>query len=135
MYKNILVPVVFDEEHDNQASFTVARALADEGTKFTVVHVLEAIPAYVTAEIPDEVLTRTHDDVANALAQSAKGLLGAVPMLIPGHAGRALVDFANDNDIDCIVLASHRPEFSDIFLGSTAARVVRHANCSVHVIR
>ena len=110
MYKNILVPVLFDEEHDTQASFLVARALAGEGAKFTVVHVLETIPNYVTSEIPKEVLARTRH-------------------------GRAIVDYADENDIDCIVLASHRPGFGDIFLGSTASRVVRHAKCSVHVIR
>ncbi|WP_170501927.1 universal stress protein, partial [Ruegeria atlantica] len=37
--------------------------------------------------------------------------------------------------IDCIVLASHKPGMKDFFLGSTAALVVRHARCSVHVLR
>ena len=59
MYKNILVPVIFDEHHDTQSSYLVARALAGEHAKFTVVHVLEAIPTYVTAEIPVEVLEKT----------------------------------------------------------------------------
>ncbi|SFR38818.1 universal stress protein [Litoreibacter janthinus] len=135
MYKHILVPVVFDETHDTQASFLAARALADKDAKFTVIHVVEAIPAYFTAEIPDDVLKNTHDGIAKSLTQSAKGLPGAVPTLVSGHAGRTLVDYANDNDVDCIVMASHRPGFSDIFLGSTAARVVRHAKCAVHVIR
>ena len=135
MYKNILVPVVFDELHDTQASFLVARALAAEDAKFTVVHALEAIPSYVTAEIPNEVLARTRHEVEKSLVQTAKALPGSVPMLISGSAGRAVVDYASDNDIDCIVLASHTPGFGDIFLGSTAARVVRHAKCSVHVIR
>ena len=135
MYKNILVPVVFDEEHDTQASFLAARALADKDAKFTVVHVIEAIPAYFTAEIPDDVLSNAHDDVATLLTKSAKALPGAASKLITGHPGRTLVDYANENGVDCIVIASHRPGFSDIFLGSTAARVVRHANCSVHVIR
>ncbi|MBT8411941.1 MAG: universal stress protein, partial [Octadecabacter sp.] len=44
-------------------------------------------------------------------------------------------DFATDNSIDCIIMASHQPGLEDYFLGSTAARVVRHAKCSVHVIR
>jgi universal stress protein F len=33
------------------------------------------------------------------------------------------------------VIASHRPGIQDYFLGSTASRVVRHANCTVHVMR
>jgi universal stress protein F len=135
MYKNILVPVLFDEGHDTQASYLVARALADEGAKFTVVHVLETIPSYVTFEIPSDVLARTRHEVETSLVQSAKGLPGAVPMLISGHAGRAIVDYASKNNVDCIVIASHKLGIEVQFLGSTAARVVRHAKCSVHVIR
>ncbi|SHF56353.1 Nucleotide-binding universal stress protein, UspA family [Litoreibacter ascidiaceicola] len=135
MYKNILVPVVFDKDHDTQASYAVARALADKNAKFTVAHVIEDIPDYVTTSIPRDVLASTRREAEASLAQAAKDLSGSTPKMISGHAGRSIVDYANDNDIDCIVLASHRPGFSDLFLGSTAARVVRHAKCAVHVIR
>ena len=33
------------------------------------------------------------------------------------------------------MIASHKPGFSDYFIGSTAARIVRHAQCSVLVTR
>ena len=36
---------------------------------------------------------------------------------------------------DCIVIGSHKPGLIDYLLGSTAARVVRHAPCAVHVLR
>ena len=36
---------------------------------------------------------------------------------------------------DLIVMASHRPELKDYLLGPNAARVVRHASCSVLVVR
>ncbi|HJO73056.1 MAG TPA: universal stress protein [Rhodospirillales bacterium] len=40
-------------------------------------------------------------------------------------------------DIECslIVMASTQPEHQDYFLGPNAARVVRHAKCSVLVVR
>ena len=135
MYKHILVPVLFDERHDTQASYLAARALADDDAKFTVVHVMESIPSYAVAEIPGEVLANTRNEVEKALVQSARALPGAETMLISGHAGRAIVDYAAENGVDCIIVASHRPGFEDLFLGSTAARVVRHAKCSGHVIR
>lgn len=34
-----------------------------------------------------------------------------------------------------IILASHRPELSDYLLGPNAAKVVRHSDCSVMVVR
>jgi nucleotide-binding universal stress UspA family protein len=135
MYKNILVPVLFDEEHDNQKSYQVARALADDDAKFTVAHVVEAIPNFVRLEMPTDVLEARHDKIKKMLGDAAKGLPGAVPELISGHAGNAILNYANENEIDCIVLASHRPGFEDLLLGSTASRVVRHAKCAVHVIR
>ena len=135
MYKNILIPVALDKDHDAKASFEAARLLADAGAVFTVVHVQEPIPAYVASQIPNEVLANTRHEIQAGLQQSAEEIPGARAQLISGHAGRAIVDFANENDIDCIVLASHKPGFENIFLGSTANRVVHHARCSVHVIR
>ncbi len=135
MYKNILVPVVLDKAHDTQASFQAARLLADADAVFSVVHVQEPIPAYAASQIPNDVLAHTRHEIQEQLNQNAKELPGAKAYLISGHAGRAIVDFANENDIDCIILASHKPGFEDIFLGTTANRVVHHAKCSVHVIR
>lgn len=135
MYKNILVPVLLDKEHDTQATYDIARALADVGAKFTVLHVIEAIPAFIQSQIPTEILARTHQELEEHLVEVARALAGAVPKLATGHAGNYIVDYAAEHDIDCIVIASHRPGLGDYLLGSTAARVVRHAKCSVHVAR
>lgn len=51
------------------------------------------------------------------------------------RAGRVITEYANKSDIDCVVIGSHKPGLRDYFLGSTAARVVRHAKCAVHVLR
>ncbi len=135
MYKNILVPVLFDEGHDFQAAVDAARALGSEGASFTVLHVLEDIPQFAMVEIGDAVLAGQRRLVKEKLATSAKLLEGAKPVLIHGHAGRGIVDYATENGVDCIVMASHQMGLSDYFLGSTASKVVRHAKCSVHVIR
>ncbi len=135
MYKNILVPVLFDEQHDTQASYAAARALADEGARFTVLHVMEQIPAYAAAQIPADVLTRARGEVEQSLKRSAEALPGASAVMVSGHPGRKIVDYASEHGVDCIVVASHVPGLENIFLGSTADRVVRHAKCAVHVIR
>ena len=135
MYKNILVPVVFDGENNAQASFSAARALAGEDAVLTLVHVLEDIPAYVSVQIPNDVLAATRREIEGSLNQLAESLPGAKTQLISGHAGRSIVDYADANEVDCIVVASHKPGIENMFLGSTASRVVRHAKCSVHVIR
>ena len=136
MYKNFLIPVLLDgNESAQQASYSAARALADEGAKFTVMHVMEEIPGFVSAEIPSDILTKAARAAENSLVQTAKALSGAATHLTRGHAGTAIVSYADEHNIDCIVIASHTPGIEDFFLGSTASRVVRHAKCSVHVIR
>ncbi len=135
MYKNILVPIILDGEHDTDASFNAARALASPEAAFTVLHVLEAIPNYAKTEIPGSVVANRQQEFAHSLTEAAKGLPGAKAQLISGHSGRSILDYAEANDIDCIVIASHQPGLEDFFLGSTASRVVRHAKCAVHVIR
>jgi len=42
---------------------------------------------------------------------------------------------AEDCDANLIMIASHKPGLRDYFIGSTAARVIRHAQCSVLVER
>lgn len=135
MYKNILIPVLFDEGHDTDASFRAARALADKDAKFTVLHVMEEIPNYARLEILSSAIEDSRKKIAEKLAEKAMAIPSATPVLISGHSGRSIVEYANGNNIDCIVVASHQLGLSDIFLGSTAAKVVRHAKCSVHVIR
>lgn len=135
MYKHILVPVVLDEDSNVQASYAVARALADAGAKLTVMHVMETIQGFVAINIPPEALAKAERSARNALDQSAKALPGAETVLTRGHPGTVIINYASENDVDCIVIASHKPGIEDFFLGSTAARVVRHATCSVHVIR
>ena len=46
-----------------------------------------------------------------------------------------IVELAKEMDADLVVMVSHRPELKDFLLGPNAARVVRHAECPVLVIR
>lgn len=135
MYTNILVPVLLDDDHDTAGAYAIAQALAADDAQFHVVHVMEPIPQFAATQIPDAVLTETRDAMHSGLLSSAAALPDAKTALINGHPGSAIVDYASANGVDCIIIASHKPGLEDFFLGSTAARVVRHAKCAVHVIR
>lgn len=135
MYKHILVTVGFDTEHDAEQSLRVAKVLADENTRTTVLHVKEAIPGYVVTYMPEDYDIGVRKELMAKLKGLASQLNNGVGVLVDGHSGRTIVDWAEVNDVDCIIIASHRPGLQDYLLGSTAARVVRHAQCAVHVIR
>ncbi|NNK78841.1 MAG: universal stress protein [Litoreibacter sp.] len=135
MYKNILVPVVLGEGHNHDLSFAAARQLASDDARFTVLYVREPIPAYVAAEIPQGVLADSRSGYEDDLKQLAAALPEAEPAVINGSPGRGIVDYAEANGIDCIVIASHKPGLQNLVIGSTANKVVHHAKCTVHVIR
>ena len=135
MYKNILVPIALEHDRDTAGALEIARLLQSEGGKITALHVMEAIPAYATQYLPKSQMETRHADAEALLKKELAGYADVKPVVKTGHSGRSIVDFADAHDIDCIIIASHRPGLQDYLLGSTAARVVRHANCPVHVIR
>lgn len=135
MYKNVLVPVAIDHGPNTEAALRIARKLCDAGGKITALTVIEAIPSFVLAELPDGQMQRNIDLTREALQEEVSAIQGADVEVIIGHAGRSILEYAEENGVDCIVIASHQPGLQDYFLGSTAARVVRHAHCAVHVVR
>ncbi len=52
-----------------------------------------------------------------------------------GTIYQEILSAARKIEVDLIVMASHRPALEDYLLGPNAARVVRHADCSVLVVR
>jgi universal stress protein F len=136
MYKHILIPVALDQEHTPDEALGIARRLLEEGGQITALHVVDVLPGYAVQYLPEDHAEQRHREVEKALAAAMGDTNGDVgTAVVSGHAGRAIVDWAADQDVDCIVIASHRPGLQDYFLGSTAARVVRHAVCAVHVLR
>jgi nucleotide-binding universal stress UspA family protein len=135
MYKNILVAIALDHSPDTNKAIEVARLLADDDATITALHVIEEIPTFVAIDIPDEVLKRRRPEAETELKAELGGLTDVKPVVVSGHAGRTIVEYAVESDIDCIIISSHRPGLQDYFLGSTAQRVVRHAPCAVHVLR
>jgi nucleotide-binding universal stress UspA family protein len=135
MYSNILVPVSFDTERDSKGALEIAQALSAEGATITLIHVMESIPGYAISYMPTEYVSESRIAIEKELAAMGAGLPNAKVVVIEGHSGRTIVDWAEENGSDCIVIASHRPGMQDLLLGSTAANVVRHAKCAVHVLR
>ena len=135
MYDNILVPISFDDDRDANGAIAVARALANDGAKITLLHVMEQIPSYAISYMPNDYITESRRAIQTELTEMADSLPGGQAVLVEGHSGRTILDWADKHGVDCIIIASHRPGMQDLLLGSTATTVVRHARCAVHVIR
>ncbi len=135
MYHNILVPISFDSDRDTTGTLKLAQLLATPEAKITLLHVVEHIPGYAISYMPADYLREARQAIQSQLNDMATGLPNATGIVIEGHSGRSILDWAEANSPDLIIIASHRPGMQDLLLGSTAAQVVRHAACAVHVVR
>lgn len=118
-----------------KAALKIAQNLLEPSGEIVAVHVHEAPQPSVRSFIDEETILGVRDKAKEALEERVGGQPGVKAILLTGHGARTLIAYASDNVFDCIVMGSHKPGLQDHFLGSTASRVVRHANCAVHVIR
>ncbi len=141
--QNIVALVDLDEE----SSWRNTLPTAIEYARHTgaQLHVLSIVPdtmnkmTIVAQLIPDDYERKITDDAGQRLATLIKKLavddvqLDQVVRL--GSVYREALRFAHDIKADLIVMGSHKPEMKDYLLGSNAEQIVRHATCSVWVVR
>lgn len=136
LYQSILIPIDVAHPDTAPAMFEKAKALIVPDGRMMVVYAVPDIPAYVTFEMPDgflPVTMRKADKTLRDLVTEAG--IDADVEILSGNAPQAILAAAEGAGTDLIIVASHRPGLADYLLGSTAARVVRHAQCSVLVMR
>ncbi len=80
-------------------------------------------------------------DAKSALNDLVEKTLGAERnqsvrhVILTGSAYEEILKLAKAAGTDLIVIGAHKPDFKDYLLGPNAARVVRHSDCSVYVVR
>lgn len=136
MYDKILIPV--DMSHTEKAipMIEVAKKLAGENTQYILMSVIYQVPGYLETSIPQEYFEMSKEEARKTLNVLAKDSdIEANVKLCSGEAAHEILSHSKEQNVDMIIIGSHRPGLSDYLLGSTAARVVRHAKCPVLVLR
>jgi nucleotide-binding universal stress UspA family protein len=140
MYKRIVLAVDLAEPMPAPKGLTQAVELAKTGGgELRLVNVQPVIPATFMEYVPVDFDVEQE----NRAKESLDALLGGIdlPAERKSAATRAggiyheLLQEASEWDADLIVVGSHRPVMSDYLLGSNAKTIVRHAQCSVLVVR
>ncbi len=140
MFNNILVPVDLSQSDAGRAGLAAAVELArTTGAKLHLLNVVADVPNLVALQLPanftQTAMTEARDRLA-ALAREHGLADGACEVDVRhGTTYHEILSAAEASAVDIIVIASHRPDISDYLLGSVAAKVVRHAHCSVLVVR
>ena len=136
MFKKILVPVDLTHIDLGAQMINQAREIGGKSAEIILTHVVYDIPAYAAVEISGELLGKTHKWAKAELEKLAKDNKVSGPVdLRHGSPGTAILEAATEHGADLIIIGSHKPGVADYFLGSTASRVVRHAQCPVLVLR
>lgn len=129
-----------DEQH-NLLEVANELALAHDA-QLDVISVMPDFGSTVVgAYFKDHDVTLARDTAGVKLKKLVVDVLGAeratkVRRIIGvGNVYEEVLKTAKVNEADLIVIGAHRPDLKDFLLGPNAARVVRHANCSVYVVR
>ena len=141
MYTDILLPV----DLGNESSWAKALPAAIEYCESfgSNLHVMTVMPDFrspmVAQFFPDDHEDKLMDNAKDVLH---KFVVDRVPeeikvqhIVADGTIYKAIIETADDIGADLIIMGSHRPELQDYLLGPNAARVVRHSQKSVLVVR
>ncbi len=140
MFKTILVPVDLGEVEAAAPAIEKAVALArsTDGT-VRLVYVRSILPVTYMDFVPPAFDEAQQDDAEKKLAELAAGVglpsdrVSAVVRL--GTVYNEVLNEAEKTGADLIVVGSHRPSMATYLLGSNASTIVRHATCTVLVVR
>lgn len=141
MSGKMLVAIDISHLKDQEIVIKTAKKLAGLfGDSITVITVIPDFGmSIVGSYFEKDALEKAKISASDRLHEFVKSTLGKVDnvdfLIRTGTAYEEILDAAEDMKTDLIVMGAHRPELSDYLLGPNAARVVRHSNCSVHVVR
>jgi nucleotide-binding universal stress UspA family protein len=140
MFKRIVVPIDLAEIELAQPAIAQAVELAEaSGGAVRLVNVQPLLPATFMDYVPADFDAAQEERAAQALEELAAGV--KLPkervshVVKVGGAYHEILSEARTWTADLIVVGSHRPVMSDYLLGSNAKTIVRHAHCSVLVVR
>lgn len=138
--RRILVPVDFSDA--SKAAVRHAKEIAQpDEAKLDLLHVLEQVvypsaygvdPAHLATR---EVLARVEKTLGD-IAREDGGYDRVQTSVKVGYAPLTILDYAEDNEVDLIVIATHgRTGFDRVLLGSVAERVIRRSPVPVFVVK
>lgn len=142
-YQTILVAIDFSA----QSEAVIARAIEQakpHGAKIHLLHVLE-VPSYPMLEdvavmglpgvFDSELTQRLTQQAQTKLEEYARLFDVANKQVVVGFAVQDIVRFAEQNQVDLIVLGRHGASGWKKWLGSTVNEVLKEAACDVLVVK
>jgi nucleotide-binding universal stress UspA family protein len=141
MYKKILFPI--DLQHTKEAEKSLQVVIDEARRSKAQIKVMTAATGFgmpIVASFFDE------KTVKKALKEVARHLKAYVDENIPddiessavvveGNPAELILKQARKDKVDLIVISAHNSQIENLLLGSCAAKVVRHSDCTVIVVK
>ena len=96
---------------------------------------LSIISQYFPDDFEETTLTAAKDAVRAFIDKNVPKEVPSRAIVAQGRAYEQILRIADEIGCDAIVMAAGNPDLAQYLLGPNAARVVRHAKCSVLVVR
>ncbi len=141
MFKQILLPVDFGAQDSADKAIAAAVGLCRQfGADLHVVTVLPGysmsiISQYFPADYEKKAGQAMLKQIQDFIAKTVPGGLTAHAHVATGTIYKEILFCGQSVGCDLIVVGSNRAGHEEYLLGPNAARVVRHAKCSVFVVR
>ncbi len=141
--KNILLPTDFTEGARAALPYAVDLAKA-YGAKLYIVHVIYDVSAATGLHVPHVSLDAMYEEMQKGAekeigkfgAEELSGLRDTETRILIGVPYEEILNFAQENGIDLIIMGTHgRSGLDRVIFGSTAEKVVRNASCPVLTVR
>jgi nucleotide-binding universal stress UspA family protein len=133
---------VSNPHRDDNVLRAAARLAALDAAQLDVITVvpdygMSVVGSFFDAQHHDKAVEesrqRMHDLVTEVLGKEANESVRHV--VVTGNTYDEILRVAEADGAALIVIGAHQPDLRDYLLGPNAARVVRHAKCSVLVVR
>lgn len=130
MYERILIPTDGSKTAAAAADAAIALAAENDAILHAIyVHELASLP-YEFEEVPEEYRSRTHEAVEEIRdkAEAAGVDVEAAVLENEGPVHTAIIDYATEHEMDCIVMGTHgRTGVGRFVLGSVTERTLRES--------
>lgn len=140
MFKNILVTIHLQYLENHPKVLSTALKVLDDDGKITLLFVNENMKHGSISPLLEETNQDNYNKEALAKLKEIADKY-SVPRekvnfkIREGVSHQEIIEEAKKIKADTIIMMASRPGLKSYFIGTTAERVIRHANCSVFVLR
>jgi Universal stress protein UspA and related nucleotide-binding proteins len=139
MFKTVLVPIDLAQRSSWEHALPQAIQSVASGGTVTVITVVRNLKAAFEGKhfpLQSKLMISSARGKLTKIASAYRNSNVAVNEEVRfGSIGQEILSAAQERGADLIVMASHRPQMKDYFIGPNAAYVAQHASCSVLVLR